>query len=159
MSILSMGCHGGRPQCFVRISRHQYAGVYPEIHLYSAAKPAAERRGRQGGKLFSPCPPREDVTGSILKLVMCCEDPDHLRQCQRFFPPEFCNFAFASRTFVDVVAAGFGKGDAIQTLSRLLTIPLSHFFSAGDAYTDLPSYAHGYLLCTPERCRCGKGHW
>ncbi len=92
----------------------------------------------------------EDVTGSILKLVMCCEEPDHLRQCQRFFPPEFCNFAFASRTFVDVVAAGFGKGDAIQTLSRLLTIPLSRFFSAGDAYTDLPMLRSSAISFAPQ---------
>lgn len=83
------------------------------------------------------CAP-EDVTGDVLKLVMCCDEPSHLEDCRTFFPPEYCHFAFASRTFVDVVASGFGKGEAMQRLSDLLGIPFSHFFSAGDAITDLP---------------------
>lgn len=92
----------------------------------------------------------EDVTGEILKLVMCCDEPQHLEQCRQFFPPEYCHFAFASRTFVDVVAAGFGKGEAMTTLSQLLDIPFERFFSAGDAMTDLPMLRSSAVSFAPE---------
>lgn len=83
------------------------------------------------------CPPSA-VSGQIMKIVMCCDDPQQLESCRPVFPPQFCNFTFASRTFVDVVAAGSGKGDALCTLSELTGIPYNHFFSAGDSMTDLP---------------------
>ena len=92
----------------------------------------------------------EDVTGEILKLVMCCDEPEHLEYCRRFFPAEYCHFAFASRTFVDVVAAGFGKGEAMAKLSELLGIPFERFFSAGDAMTDLPMLQASGVSFAPE---------
>ena len=95
------------------------------------------------------CAP-EDVTGDVLKLVMCCEEPAHLEACRQFFPPEYCHFAFASHTFVDVVAAGFGKGEAMQRLSDLMRIPFSRFFSAGDAITDLPMLRASGISFAPE---------
>ena len=98
----------------------------------------------------SPLSSPEDVTGDILKLVMCCEDRSHLEACQTFFPPEHCHFAFASRTFVDVVATGFGKGEAMERLSQLLNVPYSRFFSAGDAFTDLPMLQASGLSFAPE---------
>lgn len=98
------------------------------------------------GPLAAP----EDVTGDVLKLVMCCENPAHLEDCRKFFPPEYCNFAFASHTFVDVVAAGFGKGEAMQRLSELLQIPYSRFFTAGDAITDLPMLLASGISFAPE---------
>lgn len=85
-----------------------------------------------------PLADASNVEGDILKIVMCCDDPSHLEACRAFFPPKYCHFAFASRTFVDVVAAGFGKGDALRRLSELLDIPFDRFFGAGDAITDLP---------------------
>lgn len=98
----------------------------------------------------NPLSAPEDVSGPVLKLVMCCEKPDHLEDCRRFFPPEFCHFAFASHTFVDVVAAGFGKGEAMERLSQLLDVPYSRFFSAGDAITDLPMLRASGLSFAPE---------
>lgn len=92
----------------------------------------------------------EEVTGEILKLVMCCDEPDHLERCRRFFPAEYCHFAFASRTFVDVVPAGFGKGEAMRKLSELLDIPFERFFSAGDAMTDLPMLQVSAVSFAPE---------
>ena len=91
-----------------------------------------------------------DVSGDVLKLVMCCDDPGHLEDCRKFFPPEYCHFAFASRTFVDVVAAGFGKGEAMQSLSELLGIPFNGFYSAGDAVTDLPMLRASAVSFAPE---------
>lgn len=91
-----------------------------------------------------------DVEGDILKIVMCCDDPSHLEACRTFFPPEYCHFAFASRTFVDVVASGFGKGDAVRRLSELLDIPFNRFFSAGDAITDLPMLRACGMSFAPE---------
>lgn len=98
----------------------------------------------------NPLSAPEDVTGEVLKLVMCCDEPQHLEQCRQFFPPEYCHFAFASRTFVDVVAAGFGKGEAMTTLSQLLEIPFERFFSAGDAMTDLPMLRSSAVSFAPE---------
>lgn len=92
----------------------------------------------------------EEVTGSILKLVLCCDDPERLHQCRQFFPAEFCNFAFASRTFVDVVATGFGKGDALRSLSQLLNLSPAQFFSAGDAQTDLPMLRASAFSFAPQ---------
>lgn len=97
-----------------------------------------------------PLSPPEAVTGAVLKLVMCCEEPSQLERCRRFFPPEACNFAFASRTFVDIVPAGFGKGEAVAQLSRLLDIPTSRFFGAGDAITDLPMLRSCAISFAPE---------
>lgn len=98
----------------------------------------------------NPLSSPEDVTGEILKLVMCCEDHSHLEDCKKFFPAEYCHFAFASRTFVDVVAAGFGKGEAMEQLSQLLDVPYSRFFSAGDAFTDLPMLLASGISFAPE---------
>lgn len=91
-----------------------------------------------------------EVVGPVMKLVMCCDDPSRLEFCRRFFPPEYCNYAFASRTFVDVVAAGLGKGDALKTLSQLTGIPCSGFFCAGDAITDLPMLELAGVSYAPE---------
>lgn len=98
----------------------------------------------------NPLSAPEDVSGGILKLVMCCDDPSHLEDCRRFFPPEYCHFAFASRTFVDVVAAGFGKGEAMERLSQLLDVPYSRFFTAGDACTDLPMLRASGVSFAPD---------
>lgn len=80
----------------------------------------------------------EDVQGDIIKLVMCGDDASALAACESFFPKDSCNFSFASRNFVDVVASGYTKLDAMRALSKRLKIPFSHFFAAGDAMTDLP---------------------
>ena len=53
-------------------------------------------------------------------------------------------------SFVDVVAAGFGKGEAMQRLSELLEIPFDRFFSAGDAITDLPMLRASGISFAPE---------
>ena len=98
------------------------------------------------GPLSAP----QEVAGEILKLVMCCDEPDHLESCRRFFPAEYCHFAFASRTFVDVVAAGAGKGEAMGRLSELLDIPFDRFFGAGDAMTDLPMLRAAAFSFAPE---------
>ena len=99
---------------------------------------------------INPLSSPEDVSGQVLKLVMCCENPSHLEDCRKFFPPEYCHFAFASRTFVDVVATGFGKGEAMERLSQLLEVPYSRFFSAGDAITDLPMLRASGVSFAPE---------
>lgn len=95
------------------------------------------------------CSP-DDVTGQVVKLVMCCDDPSRLEFCRQFFPPEYCNYTFASRTFVDVVAAGFGKGEAIKKLSQMTGIPCERFFCAGDAMTDLPMLQLAGVSYAPE---------
>lgn len=92
----------------------------------------------------------DEVTGQVVKLVMCCDDPYELEFCRRFFPPEYCNYTFASRTFVDVVSAGFGKGDALKMLSQLTGIPYNRFFCAGDAMTDLPMLKLAGISYAPE---------
>lgn len=92
----------------------------------------------------------DEVTGQIVKLVMCCDDPVELEFCRRFFPPEYCNYTFASRTFVDVVPAGSGKGEALHMLSQLTGIPCSRFFCAGDAMTDLPMLKLAGISYAPE---------
>lgn len=80
----------------------------------------------------------EDVQGNIIKLVMCCDDVGELTACEPLFPKDTCEFAFASRNFVDVVASGCSKLDAMRALSRHLGLPFSSFIAAGDAMTDLP---------------------
>lgn len=91
----------------------------------------------------------EDVQGDIIKLVMCCDDADELAACEPLFPKDTCAFAFASRNFVDVVAAGCSKLDAMQALSTHLDIPYSRFFAAGDAMTDLPVLARASVSFAP----------
>lgn len=79
-----------------------------------------------------------DVEGAVIKLVMCGDDIAELEHCRRYFPAERCDFAFASRNFVDVVARGCSKVDAMAELSQRFALPFSRFFAAGDAMTDLP---------------------
>lgn len=79
-----------------------------------------------------------EVCGDVIKLVMCCDDPQELSDCRAYFPPRYCDFAFASRNFADVVAAGSSKVDAMRALSAAIGIPLERFCAAGDAPSDLP---------------------
>jgi len=99
---------------------------------------------------IGPVRSSDDVTGQVLKLVMCCDDPSKLEFCRQFFPEKYCNYTFASRTFVDVVAAGFGKGEALKMLSQMTGIPYSRFFCAGDAMTDLPMLKLAGVSYAPE---------
>lgn len=80
----------------------------------------------------------DEVTGDIIKLVMCCDDAEELGSCREYFPDSYCEFAFASRNFVDVVARGCSKVDTMKALSERFGVPFDHFFSAGDAMTDMP---------------------
>ncbi len=97
-----------------------------------------------------PVVPIEDVKGAALKLVMCCDDPKRLEACRPYFPPEFCNFSFGSRTFVDIVPAGHGKGEALKALSQLTGVSFDHFFSAGDAMSDVPMMKLSGTSFAPE---------
>ena len=86
----------------------------------------------------APLSSLSDVQGAVIKLVMCGDDPEELAYCRRYFPEESCDFAFASRNFVDVVAKGCSKVDAMRELSQRLDVPFHRFLCAGDAMTDLP---------------------
>lgn len=97
----------------------------------------------------------DEVCGRVMKLVMCCDDPSRLEFCHQFFPPEYCNYTFASRTFLDVVPAGFGKGEALARLSSMTGIPFSRFFCAGDAMTDLPMLKLAGVSYAPENAMDG----
>lgn len=80
-----------------------------------------------------------DIHGDLLKLVLTCDDVDHLQQCgKQLFTSEQTIFAFASTHFAEVVPAGAGKDNAMKALSELYDVPLSRFFAAGDGMTDLP---------------------
>jgi len=79
-----------------------------------------------------------EVEGEIVKLVMCCDDAQELAKCGQYFPDTFCDFAFASRNFVDVVAKGCSKVDAMKALSARFDVPFERFITAGDAMTDMP---------------------
>lgn len=91
-----------------------------------------------------------EVTGDIVKLVMCCDDAADLASCREYFPDSFCEFAFASRNFVDVVARGCSKADALEALSAHLQVEFDHFFSAGDAMTDLPMLQRSGISFAPD---------
>lgn len=92
----------------------------------------------------------DEVSGDIVKLVMCCDDVQELAGCRAYFPEDFCEFAFASRNFVDVVAKGCSKVDALRALSQSTDVPLSAFFAAGDAMTDLPVMRLAGVSFAPE---------
>lgn len=79
-----------------------------------------------------------EVRGDVVKIVMCCDDAERLADCKVYFPDSFCEFAFASRNFVDIVAKGCSKVDALHALAAYAGVPISSFFAAGDAMTDLP---------------------
>ena len=82
--------------------------------------------------------PLTAVSGDVVKLVMCCDNTEELCACEEFFPAEYCDFAFASRNFVDVVPRGCNKADTMMALASYAGIPPEHFFAAGDGATDLP---------------------
>ena len=92
----------------------------------------------------------EEVEGPVLKLTLCCEEPARLEACRRFFPEGRYRFTFASRSFVDVVAAGAAKGDALLRLARLVGIPPGRFLCAGDGLTDLPMLELAGYAFAPE---------
>ena len=148
-----------QPFCYdVMQSVRSVLDAYDDISMQVCTKEQIHilRRNRRLNELGAkeentgPLSKPEDVTGEILKIVMCCDEPEQLERCRQFFPPEYCHFAFASRTFVDVVAAGFGKGEAMAKLSQLLDIPFERFFSAGDAMTDLPMLRSSVISFAPE---------
>ncbi len=45
---------------------------------------------------------------------------------------------YSNQTYLEHVAAGVSKGDAMRQLSRLLSIPMEHTIAAGDAENDIP---------------------
>ncbi len=82
-----------------------------------------------------------DIGDPLYKLVMTCSDIPKLEECgATLFGDPGYHFAFASRHFVEVVAAGACKGSAVRTLAAKLGVPLSNTFAAGDAMTDLPMF-------------------
>lgn len=91
-----------------------------------------------------------EVEGEIIKLVMCADDAAELESCREYFPEEYCDFAFASGHFVDVVARGCSKVDALRHLSEYYQVPADHFICAGDAITDLPMLQMAGLSFAPE---------
>lgn len=160
-----------QPFCYdVMQSVRSVLDAYDDISMQVCTKEQIHilRRNRRLNELGAkeentgPLSKPEDVTGEILKIVMCCDEPEHLAYCRRFFPEEYCHFAFASRTFVDVVAAGFGKGEAMGKLAELLDIPFRRFFGAGDAMTDLPMLQAAAVSFAPENAlepvRCAATH-
>ena len=91
-----------------------------------------------------------EVRGDVVKLVMCCDDAEKLASCAAYFPEETCEFAFASRNFVDVVARGCSKLDAMYALANHVGVPFAQFFAAGDAMTDLPVLRAAGVSFAPE---------
>lgn len=80
-----------------------------------------------------------EVEGTMLKVMLCDDDPEKLEECcATLFPPSRFNASFGSRHFVDVVSAGAGKGQAMEWLAQFTHMPVSRFFAAGDGMTDLP---------------------
>lgn len=91
-----------------------------------------------------------DIHDDLLKLVLTCDDVDHLQQCgKQLFSSDQMIFAFASTHFAEVVPAGAGKDNAMKALSELYDIPLSRFFAAGDGMTDLPMIELGGYSFAP----------
>lgn len=101
-------------------------------------------------ELQEPAVSPDQVSGPILKIGMCCENPQRLQSCRQYFPEGLCNFSFSSRTFVDVVAANCGKRQAMEYLSESLKIPFQAFFCAGDAITDLPVLRRAGISFAPQ---------
>lgn len=91
-----------------------------------------------------------EVEGEIIKIVMCADDVEELASCQRYFPAEYCDFAFASKNFVDVVARNSSKADALSHLSEYYGVKKENFICAGDAITDLPMLTMAGLSFAPE---------
>jgi Cof subfamily protein (haloacid dehalogenase superfamily) len=80
-----------------------------------------------------------EIEGTMLKIMLCDDDPGKLEECRAaLFPRERFNASFGSRRFVDIVAAGAGKGQAMEWLAQFSSLPVSRFFAAGDGMTDLP---------------------
>lgn len=83
--------------------------------------------------------PVTDIKTSLFKIVLTSEDIPRLKECgETLFDRGQYHFAFASRHFAEVVAAGAGKGTAVRELARRLNIPMSNTFAAGDGMTDYP---------------------
>ena len=72
-------------------------------------------------------------------MVLTCDDVERLCECKEsLFSSGKYIFAFASTHFAEVVPQGAGKGIAMEIMSKSYNVPLSSFFAAGDAMTDLP---------------------
>lgn len=119
---------------------------HPQVSMqvYTAGEIYLLRRNRRldvhgvAEENVGPEVPLSTVQEPVMKLVMCCDDPTELERCRGYFPEDTCNFAFSSRTFADVVPAGFAKADTAAVLLRQLGISERCLFCAGDAVTDLP---------------------
>jgi hydroxymethylpyrimidine pyrophosphatase-like HAD family hydrolase len=84
-------------------------------------------------------------------LVLTCPDVDALQECgETVFGASGYHFAFASRHFAEVVAAGAEKGAAARLLAGRLGVPMSHTMGAGDAMTDYPMLKACALAFVPE---------
>lgn len=79
----------------------------------------------------------DEVRGDIYKIVMSSPDVSRLRECgEKVYGDPGLYFAFASRHFGEVVAAGADKGGAARRLAAKLGVPMTRTFAAGDAMTD-----------------------
>lgn len=94
--------------------------------------------------------PLSAVEGEVLKLVLSDPEPDNLHRCRdRFFDDRY-HFAFSSRRFAEVVAAGSGKGEGATEVAGRLGVPMERTFIAGDAMTDAAAFPMCGYAFAPE---------
>jgi len=80
----------------------------------------------------------DDIRGEVLKIVFASEDIDSLRSCGEECFSDY-DFASSSKHFAEAVPCGSGKGTGLSDISDICNLPVSRFFMAGDAMTDLPA--------------------
>lgn len=75
-----------------------------------------------------------------VKILMIDPDRRVLEELRQELTPMLAGRAdvfFSNRTYLEIVAAGVNKGEAVKTLSALLDVPLANTIAAGDEANDL----------------------
>ena len=93
----------------------------------------------------------KDIRGDILKLGISCPDKSRLFEIKdKYIDPNEIEFEFASEFFVEMTPKDVHKGTSMELVSKHLDIPLSRFFVAGNAMTDIAVLQQARISFVPE---------
>lgn len=92
-----------------------------------------------------------DMNHDIVKLGISSPDAFRLQNvADECLDLSICEYAFASRRFIEVTPKGVHKGTTMKMVAEYLDIPLDHFFVAGNAMTDIPIMENAGVSFAPE---------
>ena len=90
------------------------------------------------------------IERKLLKLNLVGEHDKVHEIIKKYFDNQSYEVAFASQNFAEIVSSKAGKGNAMQVLSDMLSIPVKRFIAMGDASNDIEMLRRAGIALTLE---------